>query len=132
MADIVYKGIALPTISNPFPSIKAENDLIRDSIITILMTRIGQRFFVPDFGSRLYDVLFEPNDAVTRALAERYIREALGTWEPRIQVESILIGSEEHTLYIKLYYRVIRLNQIFELQLDISRDTFTVVDMRIG
>lgn len=125
MADITYKGIALPTFENPYPNLKEERDLIRDSVITILMTKKGQRFFVPDFGSRLWEVLFEPNTTVTQVLAERYIKEALTTWEPRVEVLRVDAASEENSMYLRVVYRIKRINEIYELKLDISRDNFT-------
>lgn len=125
MESIVYKGIGLPTIEDPYPNIKEERELISDSIITILMTKLGQRLFVPDFGSRLWEVLFEPNTTVTQIMAERYVKEALSNWEPRVEVLRVDTRSEENSMFLRVVYRIKRINQIFEMKLDISRDNFT-------
>lgn len=130
MQDIVYKGIALPTEYDPYPNMKEEQDLIRDSIITILLTKLGQRFFVPDFGSRLWSLVFEPNDTVTEQLADRYVREALKTWEPRVRVVKVDYfpdQREENVLRIRITYIILRISEIMSLTLDISRDRFSIV-----
>ena len=35
------------------------NDEIRSNLIHLLLTRKGSRFFLPDFGTRLYEYIFE-------------------------------------------------------------------------
>lgn len=126
--DIIYRGIALPTTTKHFPHIKEELDLIRDSVITILMTKKGQRFFVPDFGSDLWRIIFEPNDVVTRSLAKQYITSALRIWEPRVIVKGLEIISDEHTITIYLDLFVRRIKDILSLQLDVSRDNFALLN----
>lgn len=126
--DIRYRGIALPTTTRRFPHIKEELDLIRDSVITILMTKKGQRFFVPDFGSDLWRIIFEPNDVVTRSLAKQYITSALRIWEPRVIVRRLDVVSDEHTITIYLDLLVRRIKDMLSMQLDVSRDNFTLLN----
>lgn len=125
---IIYRGIALPTTTRRFPHIKEELDLIRDSVIAILMTKKGQRFFVPDFGSDLWRIIFEPNDAVTRSLAKQYIISALRVWEPRVIVKRLEIVSDEHTITIHLDLLVRRIKDILSMRLDVSRDDFSLLN----
>ena len=35
---------------------------IRGNLIHLLLTRKGSRYFLPDFGTRLYEYIFEPLD----------------------------------------------------------------------
>lgn len=128
MEEIIYRGIALPTENDQFPNIKEEKDLIRDSIITILMTKIGQRLFVPDFGSNLWSLVFEQNNSVLQKIGDRYVREALKTWEPRITIDKVDFypNLEENLLTIFITYRIIRINEIQNMTLDISRDSFVL------
>lgn len=63
--------------------------VLRQSIYVILATRIGERLLNPEFGSRLPELLFEPNDIILATLGTQYIREALRRWEPRIEVETV-------------------------------------------
>jgi phage baseplate assembly protein W len=122
--DITYRGIALPTAQRPYPSVKEELELIRDSIVTILLTKKGQRLFAPDFGSNLWRIIFEPNDDVTRSLAREYIISAIQTWEPRVNLRAVTVQSDEHTLTLFMNMSVRRINQIMNLRIDVSRDTF--------
>jgi phage baseplate assembly protein W len=57
---------------------------IRESIFIVLGTAPGERVMRPDFGCRIHDLMFEPNNYATSARAEYYCEEALYKYEPRI------------------------------------------------
>lgn len=48
---------------------------------------------LPNFGTNLRSILFEPNNAVLESKAKALIVDAITTWEPRIVVESIEVTS---------------------------------------
>ena len=62
---------------------------IEESIRHILSTRPGERFFLPEFGSRLHELAFQQNGAVLRALARKYVVDAVKRWEPRVKVVEV-------------------------------------------
>ena len=43
----------------------------------------------PTFGCRLHELVFAPNNSHTAAQARRYVEEALGMWEPRVNVLNV-------------------------------------------
>lgn len=85
---------------------------INQSIKHILGTRVGERFFLPEFGSRLEELVFEPNDYILKDQLELYTNEALTKWEPRITVDRIDAEVEKgnNTVPIKIYYTLINSN----------------------
>jgi uncharacterized protein len=64
---------------------------IREAITVILMTEMGERLLRPEFGAGLGTILFEPNTVATRHMIQTQIAAALGRWEPRIAVESVVV-----------------------------------------
>jgi uncharacterized protein len=64
---------------------------VREGIRVVLMTEPLERVRLPEFGAGLGRFLFEPNVASTRQLIRDRITRALEQWEPRIQVESIVV-----------------------------------------
>ena len=62
---------------------------IEESIRIILSTAKGERRMRPEFGSRIHELVFAPNNATTAGLARQYVQEALGWWEPRIEVTDV-------------------------------------------
>jgi len=59
---------------------------IKNSIKNILNTRPGERPFNQYFGCGLYDLLFEPNDAITKKLIKDTIKASIEEYEPRYKI----------------------------------------------
>jgi len=70
-------------------------DKINQSIFLILSTRPGERFFNPQFGSRLPLLVFEPVDEAFKVELELETRGALERWEPRIRIVACHIIEDE-------------------------------------
>lgn len=68
---------------------------IEQSIRIILGTRPGERVMRPTFGCRAYELMFDPISATTISLLQEYVYDALRMWEPRIDVLSVDVNSDE-------------------------------------
>jgi phage baseplate assembly protein W len=84
---------------------------IDQAIITILSTGVGQRVMRPDFGCKIHDLAFAPINAQTLGLVQRYVEEAIGWWEPRVDVVDIEVTTDSSMravgkLIINIRYRV--------------------------
>lgn len=62
---------------------------VRTDLIHLLLTRKGSRYYLPDFGTRLYEFIFEQNDTVTHNLIEEEIRESVRKYIPNLNINSI-------------------------------------------
>ncbi len=82
---------------------------IHESIRQILGTRKGERFLRPEFGTRLYELVFEPNDTVLYGLIRHEVTDALDRWEPRVIVTDVEVGpgDDEHLVLVNISYRLI-------------------------
>ena len=56
------------------------------SMAVILATAPGERVMRPQFGCKIWDLLFEPITANLLGLMAQVVREALAQWEPRVEV----------------------------------------------
>jgi len=86
-----------------------ENE-IEQALQIILRTAPGQRVMRPEFGCRIHELVFAPNNEATAGLAGRYIAEAIGQWEPRIILERIASAVDPDSpncLLISIDYRVV-------------------------
>jgi len=68
-----------------------EQQEIRSDLIHLLLTRKGSRYFLPDFGTRLYEYIFEPFDGLTFSALESDIRDSISTYLPNLIVNNISI-----------------------------------------
>jgi len=78
---------------------------IRADLIHLLLTRKGTRYFLPDFGTRLYEFIFEPMDGPTFSEIESEIRDSVSEYIPGITITKIDIkpaseGEEDKGSYI--------------------------------
>jgi len=64
---------------------------IRSNLVHLLLTRKGSRYFLPDFGTRLYEYIFEPLDGPTFSDIESEIRDTVATYMPNLQVTNITV-----------------------------------------
>lgn len=91
---------------------------IEESICLILGTALGERVMRPDFGCKIHDFIFYPNNATTSSLVGYYAREALVKWEPRIEDIEVIAypdPSEDNVLLINISYKVITTNNVRNL-----------------
>lgn len=68
-----------------------EDDEIRSSLIHLLLTRKGARYFLPDFGTRLYEYIFEPLDGPTFNQIEAEIRDSVEKYIPNLLIKKISV-----------------------------------------
>lgn len=87
---------------------------IEQSVKTILSTYPGERYMLPEFGSRLKEYLFEQMDIGTTDLMEAEIENALERWEPRITTTGIdVVESVDNQSYnITIKYVIIESGEV--------------------
>jgi phage baseplate assembly protein W len=97
----------------------AEDDAdIKQAIYIILNTAPSERVMRPEFGCRIHELVFSPANAVTAAMVERYVTEALGRWEPRIRVRRVTAtpsAGETGLLLIEIVYEIKRRHDVRSL-----------------
>ena len=106
------KGWRFPVAINLTGGIASSSleENIRESIFIILGTAPGERVQRKDFGCRIHDLMFEPNNYVTAARAEYFCEEALYKYEPRIDEVTVKAepnAAEPNRLDIKINYTII-------------------------
>ena len=79
------------------------------SIRIVLLTAPGERVMRPQFGCRMWDLLFEPVTPNLLGLIAESVRDALAQWEPRIEVEDVTPAADDDDsalVRIQISYRV--------------------------
>ena len=65
----------------------------------------------PNFGSRIHDLVFEPNDTVLHGLIRYYVIDAIKKWEKRVIVADVTIDTspdktDKKTLLVNIVYQL--------------------------
>ncbi len=109
--EYLGQGLACPLQINPrgaFTLVTGVTD-IEQSIHIILATIPGERMMRPEFGCRIHELIFAPQNAATYGLVAHYVEEALEQWEPRIDLRAVNVSPAAHqngTLLIEIRYQV--------------------------
>jgi phage baseplate assembly protein W len=90
---------------------------IRQAVLLILETALGERAMRPSFGAGLYELTFEPLNTTTTALARHRVQTALVTWEPRIDSITVKVTAVpyEGLMNIDIRYRIRSSNTFYNL-----------------
>lgn len=119
--EFLGRGWKFPVVvdfsANQITMSEYEQD-IKEAIWIILSTAKGERVMRPDFGCGIHDLLFASMNAATLGSVESNVREALITWEPRIEIINIEVSTDEaHNgkLKVGIDYRVRDTNNEFNL-----------------
>ena len=73
---------------------------VRTDLIHLLLTRKGSRYFLPDFGTRLLEFIFDPLDGPTFSAIEAEIRDTVSKYIPNLEIKTITVtdaSQEEST-----------------------------------
>ena len=76
---------------------------IENSIKDILLTPLGSRVMLPEYGSRIYELIDRKVDDEFRADLACFVIEAVEKWEKRVKIDEVrLIGLKDHKLSFKV------------------------------
>ena len=63
---------------------------IRTDLLHLILTRKGSRYYLPDFGTRIYEFIFEPMDGPTFDAIKSDIQTSVDKYIPNLQINDIL------------------------------------------
>jgi uncharacterized protein len=110
-ATFVGRGFSWPMTVDHTGSIRLTNTVedIDRSMHIVLMTAPGERLMRPRFGCDIWDLLFEPVTPNLLGLIAEAVFQALGQWEPRVEVDQVtpLPDADDSALIrVHISYRV--------------------------
>ena len=98
-------------ITNDLMVLKNE-DAVKRSVVNIVMTVIGEKPFLNDFGSQMNASLFELDTSLQYISIENQIISALNNYEPRIRIVEVrvTIDGENNEMSAQISYDIIGMN----------------------
>ena len=107
-----FKDISMTFQANPLNNdligLKNENAIAR-SVRNIVFTLPGEKFFDPDFGSRISQSLFENIDEISAAEIVDEIEQSLINYEPRINLLNVRAfpNFDNNQFDVRIIYEII-------------------------
>ena len=107
-----FKDISMSFEKNPLNAdlISLSNtSAIARSIRNIVFTSPGEKFFNPDFGSRISESLFENVDDVSALAIEDEIRSSIINFEPRVNLlDTVVVANpDDNEMNVTIEYEIV-------------------------
>ena len=109
-----FRDISLSFARNPVTNdilALRNEDAIKKSVINLVKTQVGERFFNSLLGTSTNSLLFELNTIEVSSVLEGQIETVLENFEPRIRVKSITVSPIDDTneLNVVINYDIVGL-----------------------
>ena len=107
-----FKDLSISFKFNPLSgdliALKNENAIAR-AVRNIVSTTPGEKFFDPDFGSSVSEILFENVDDITAISIQDEIKNCLQNYEPRVEIIDVKVDPnfDENQFDVIITYRII-------------------------
>ena len=106
-----FKDISLSFKKHPVTKdilVLKDNDAIKKSVMNIVRSSIGDRFYESSLGSRINDLLFSlDSDEYHQSLLKSEINTALQNWEPRVKVLKVNTSIIVNRIEVTIEYEII-------------------------
>ena len=106
-----FKDISMSFEKNPLNDdlvSLSDTTAIARSIRNIVFTSPGEKFFNPDFGSRISESLFENVDEVSALAIEDEIKSSIVNFEPRVNLLSTIVAPnpDDNEMNVTIEYEI--------------------------
>ena len=106
-----YKDISMSFENNPLNDdlvSLSDTTAIARSIRNIVFTSPGEKFFNPDFGSRISESLFENVDEVSALAIEDEIKSSIINFEPRVNLlnTNVVPNPDDNEMNVTIEYEI--------------------------
>ena len=107
-----FKDISMSFESNPLNDdlvSLSDTSAIARSIRNIVFTSPGEKFFNPDFGSRISESLFENVDDVSALAIEDEIKSSIINFEPRVNLlnTNVVPNPDDNEINVTIEYEIV-------------------------
>jgi phage baseplate assembly protein W len=109
------QGVSFPLVVNQFGRVglTSGKELIEQALITYISLGLGEVFFLRQIGTRIYELLFDPNDSASEESLGTYIKTTIDTWEGRVSfVECKFSYPQDDCILVKVYYKLLNTNEV--------------------
>lgn len=111
-SDSKFVDISLSFRKNPNTKdviLIRNEDAIKKSLLNLVFTNKGERFFAPNIGSNIRNYLFELGAATSIIGLENTIKEVIENYEPRVRVRSVssVFSDETNECQVNIIYTIV-------------------------
>lgn len=98
-----------------------DSEAIKSDLMHLILTRKGQRLYLPDFGTDLLKFIFEPEDGMSLDGIKQEISNVVKKYLPKLQITTISVDQSSDSEYAA----------VVRIDYTITDDVFTTTDFVI-
>ena len=86
-----------------------DKQAIKADLMHLILTRKGERLYLPDFGTNLLRFIFEPNDGVTQSEIKSEISDTVKKYLPNLIINEVTVeqsDASEYAATVRIDYTV--------------------------
>lgn len=121
----LFSDIDLSFTAKPSGDVYKKVDVgaVKQSVRNILMSNHGDKPFQPLFGANLRDLLFDLAEPELAQDINRYVRAAIGNYEPRAAIQQITtrIDTDRNSVAVGVQFSIINSTEIATVEVQLAR-----------
>lgn len=118
-----YKGFNSKNTANGYK--QYDIDLVKQDILNHFYIRKGEKLENPNFGTIIWDMLFEQFTPEVKELIAKNVEEIIN-YDPRIQVDSVSVDSTEQGIRIEAIITYAPFNMKERMKFNFDKNTSTI------
>ena len=119
---ITYKGFSTYQRNKHFRV--TDFDLVKQDLLNYFNIRKGEKLMNPDFGTIIWDKLFDPLTEDTKAIIMQDIKRII-SYDPRLAARDVNVTEYDRGLQIEITLIYIQTNQVGNLRLQFDQQART-------
>lgn len=120
---LTYRGFS--TIGQTKKFRLTDLDLVKRDLLNHFQIRKGEKLMNPDFGSVIWNTLFEPLDEQTKKVILDDVKTVV-SYDPRLAVDEVLIQQLDNGIQIQISITYVPTNVTTMMNLTFDRETGVV------
>lgn len=105
-----YKDISLSfkrhPVTNDIFSINGK-DVIKRSVINLVRTKVGERFFASILGTDIENLLFDLDTFAIQSSLDIQIKNVLSNFEPRVNLNDVSVNIVDNEVTVTIDYEIV-------------------------
>ena len=91
---------------------------IKSDLMHLILTRKGERLYMPDFGTNLLKYIFDLNDEITKGNIKDDINETVKKYLPNLSINDVSVTTSDRNEHVS----------ILRIDYTVTEDTFVETD----
>lgn len=118
-----YRGLS--TIGQHKKFRLTDIELVKRDLINHFRIRKGEKLMNPNFGSIIWNILFEPMTQETKQLVLDDVN-AIVNYDPRVRVNDVVLTEQQYGLQVQITLTYIPTSQVEQMIFNFDRDSGSV------